>query len=93
MGMARLTDEERAQHKALSDRLKAEEDADNAAVVEIKNDKGHTVILRGADAQRYRKRMGLDDDDEDEAGGDDDGQGDDEDAGGYFGSRKSRKKA
>jgi hypothetical protein len=60
---ARLTAEERASLKALSDRAAAEDDEDSGLEIWAEKD-GHRALLKGADARRYRSRFGLDDDDE-----------------------------
>jgi hypothetical protein len=68
-----MTKEERAQLEALSERAKTEDAADSEFSIEVSNDKGHKITLRGAQARKYAAKFGIDDDDDAET---DDGQGD-----------------
>lgn len=64
--MARLTKQERATLKELSERAKAEDDADAAYELTVETASGHKVKLTGEKARRYAAKHGLElDDDED----------------------------
>lgn len=71
-----MTKEERDQLAALSEKAKAEEEAD--ATYELRVKKGdHEVTLTGAKARAFARKFGIEDDDEAE-GGDAEGEGSEE---------------
>lgn len=92
--MARLTDEERAQLKALQDRAKAEDDEDREFKVRARNAKGIEVEYSGSAARRFLARHGFEDDEPEDEGDEDEPEDEEPDpapAGGegYFRKRKA----
>ena len=70
--MARLTKQERATLKQLSERAKAEDDADAEYELTVETANGHRVTLKGDKARRYAAKHQLDLDDEPDDEPDDD---------------------
>lgn len=93
--MSRMTPEERAALKELSDRAKAEEDADSQFVVRARNAKGIEVEYTGAEARAFLKRHGFEEDEPEQPEGDDDDAEDEADKepadkGGYWVGRRAK---
>ncbi len=62
--MARLTKQERDLLAQLSDKAKAEQEADSSYEVWVKNERGHEVKLTGSKARRFMSQFGVDEDDD-----------------------------